>query len=377
MSLPELPFRGAHFRQHKRGYFFLEIYDKETRRRKQVSLGEHQGVAFNQASELARRWSIGDYNPWSDRVEAIDLKDAVDLYLKRAAVDGVADGTVTRRRSVLHLFRDRHPRTRLIDLTPSDVRAFVGQPQLKGWSKYRYFTVLNRFFHVAVDEGWLKSSPMEDLKRPKPPVKRPAFLLKDEFATLIGSLNEQIETEHRAKRLKLLLWLRDFIELATYTGLRRNELRHLRWRDIDFAGGKIHVTQYEGFETKSRKDRTIPLFPQARAVLDRRKREHELVIPAVGGGVLNDRMISRQFREFREEAGIRDVIHLHSLRDTFASWLATEGVNLRLLQEWMGHESIQITERYAYLLPTDAQRYAGAFDVGIANTAELRLPQAV
>lgn len=364
-NLPKLPYRGVHFRQHRtRGSFFAEFRDRETGRRKQVWLGTDQGQAFLEARELSRRWVAGDYDPWRDRKDEITFKDAVALFLKRCSHEDVRPETIDRRRSVIELFREDVRCSLLCDVSTSDVRAFVGQPHLKGWSRYQYYTVLNRFFNVAVEEGWLSENPAAKLKKPKPPEKRPAFLTKEEYVVLQHHLQHKIDNDGRSKSLT---WLRDFIQVAVATGLRRNELRHLRWSDVDLDGGVIHVRQYGTYRTKSGKDRSVPIFPMAREVFERRPQESQLVIPSSKGTLLDGRMISRRFAELRDEVGIRSEIHLHNLRDTFGSWLATEGVNLRLLQQWMGHKSIQTTERYAWLLPTNPGRWAPAFTIPSSN----------
>jgi integrase len=209
-----------------------------------------------------------------------------------------------------------------------------------------------------VEHRWVRENPLDGTKRPSPPEKRPAFLKKEEYVHLIQTIDHRIRSDGRSQSL---VWIRDWIQLAVGTGLRRNELSHLRWRDVDLAKGVIHVTQYGSYRTKSGKDRTVPLFPIAREVFERLECTHELVFASSTGKPRDKRMVTRRFYEMRKLAGINDDISLHSLRDTFASWLATDGVNLRLLQDWLGHSSILMTERYAWLLPTDASRYDGAF----------------
>jgi len=62
-----------------------------------------------------------------------------------------------------------------------------------------------------------------------------------------------------------------------------------------------------------------------------------------------------RFKKALEAAGIRE-IKFHDLRHTYGTLMASGGVPMKLLQEWMGHESLKTTEKYAKWAPKDADR---------------------
>lgn len=141
------------------------------------------------------------------------------------------------------------------------------------------------------------------------------------------------------------------ILVLLYTGLRRSELLFLEWKDIDFDNGLINVQSKPefGFHPKSYKPRSIPICSELRNLL--------LYMPQVGRFVFdngnNDSLYQpnrflKKLKKISKRAEIREV-NLHTLRRTFASHLIMKGVDPRTVQEYPGHSSIQVTEKYFHL----------------------------
>lgn len=158
--------------------------------------------------------------------------------------------------------------------------------------------------------------------------------------------------------------LHDAIILSLNTGLRLGELMRLRWGDIDTQAGIITVPD----EDKRKPGGKVPINKSALAVLECRRAilpsSHEdKVFPPVAGGTLRNN-ISEMFRKMADEAGLnkgvsdtRHKIVFHSLRHTFASWLALAGTDIYRIKTLMRHKSISMTMRYAHLIP-DATKEA-------------------
>jgi integrase len=133
--------------------------------------------------------------------------------------------------------------------------------------------------------------------------------------------------------------------MALYTGMRRGELFRLKWRDIDFDRGFIHIRNPKGGI-----DQTIPLNDGARQVLESVIRTgSEYVFPGRGGRQRTD--IHHQVNRIRDKAGLpKDFRALHGLRHVYASMLASSGqVDMYTLQKLLTHKSPQMTQRYAHL----------------------------
>jgi len=150
------------------------------------------------------------------------------------------------------------------------------------------------------------------------------------------------------------------IVVALKTGMRIGEILALRWIDIDFdtniikVNGSINV-DYERAPTKNGKTRVIPMSYELR---DRLKslmppsaektnlyifgREHD-------GKPHSVFAVSDALKKVAKNLGITEHLHWHKFRHTFASNIAMAGVNMRILQELMGHATILMTERYSHV----------------------------
>jgi integrase len=149
----------------------------------------------------------------------------------------------------------------------------------------------------------------------------------------------------------------NFQILALYTGMRRSELRKLKWADVDLARGFILLRDPKGGE-----DQRVPMNDATAEILKAHPREKggAYVFSGEKGGPRGIRQIADSSRAIRDAAGLpKDFRPNHGLRHTFASHLASSGeVDLYTLQKMMTHKSPQMTQRYAHL--TDAALKRGA-----------------
>ena len=160
---------------------------------------------------------------------------------------------------------------------------------------------------------------------------------------------------------------------AAFTGLRRGELLALRWRDLDFAGCALRVrASYAGgalTSPKSGKVRSVPLAPEVAEALARLAGrewftgEDDLVFPGETGDYLDGSALRRRYNLALRRAGLRP-LRFHDLRHTFGTRVIAK-VDIRRVQEWMGHADVQTTMRYLHFVPRaeDARLVAEAFRV--------------
>ena len=135
------------------------------------------------------------------------------------------------------------------------------------------------------------------------------------------------------------------MKMALLTGMRRGELLGLKWDDVDFERGFIHIRDPKGGQ-----DQKIPLNAKAQKLLQSHPRtDSPYVFPGRGGRKRGD--INHQIKQIKEAAGLpRDFRALHGLRHVFASMLASSGqVDLYTLQKLLTHKSFTMTQRYAHL----------------------------
>lgn len=131
--------------------------------------------------------------------------------------------------------------------------------------------------------------------------------------------------------------LRPLIRFALNTGLRRDELLHLRWPDVNRQRREVVVVAHRA---KNRHRRTVPLNHTAMAALDEAHTLH--------GRVFGYHSISAVFPKAVRKAGLRGVSP-HVLRHSFATRCVEAGIDVETLRKWLGHQSLAVTLRYFHI----------------------------
>jgi len=159
--------------------------------------------------------------------------------------------------------------------------------------------------------------------------------------------------------------------LAFYAGLRRSEMDRLQWEDVDVDRMWLVVRKSK---SEAGTGRRLPIAAPLRPILLRaymlqRRPERGRVLGTMS--VTSGRLVPRAEKAWAKavmeaaERGhelILEPIGLHECRHTYASFLMAAGYTLRELMEYMGHSSLQATERYVKLLPQPADGPDGAAD---------------
>lgn len=153
-------------------------------------------------------------------------------------------------------------------------------------------------------------------------------------------------------------YFENLIITAIYTGMRRRELIHLDYKDIDLKNKLIYVKNKDNFKTKSRKERIIPIHNALIPIFEREKKNY--CFPYIyyqksnniyhKKDIIQEDTLSRNFKNTAKKVGLRDV-GIHTLRHTFASHHAMNGTPIWLIAQWLGHSTIYTTELYAHLCP--------------------------
>lgn len=167
-------------------------------------------------------------------------------------------------------------------------------------------------------------------RRPK---RLPIVLSRQEIQLLISSIPNQ--------KHKLL------IALAYGAGLRVSEIVRLRAQDIDFDRSVIYIRKGKG-----NKDR-ITLLPEKLRIeiskLAACKIKQDYLFESQRGGRMKGRTAQKIFENTLKKTGIKKFATFHSLRHSFATHLIENGVNLRYVQDLLGHQNIRTTERYTHV----------------------------
>jgi len=155
----------------------------------------------------------------------------------------------------------------------------------------------------------------------------------------------------------------NMMKLALYTGMRRGEMFKLRWLDLDFERGFIHIV-----EPKGGKSQKIPMNKNAREIFEGIPQTSEYIFPARGGGPRKD--ISKDLRAIKQAAGLPDHFRaLHGLRHVYATMLASSGqVDMFTLQKLLTHKSPEMTQRYAHYRDEALRRASDIVEGVLSNS---------
>lgn len=151
---------------------------------------------------------------------------------------------------------------------------------------------------------------------------------------------------------------RCMILTALRTGMRVGEIMALSWDDVDFIKDVIHVKHSTArgkmYCTKNNKSRYIPMSSTLREALWSHrlvsKLKGDLVFSNTRGELMQHGSNFKPLKRACRAAGLRQ-ISWHTLRHTFASHMVMLGVPLRIVQDLLGHSTINMTLRYSHLSP--------------------------
>ena len=225
-------------------------------------------------------------------------------------------------------------------ITPNELSAWLAEMQkIKKWQNGTYNRVkaaISKAFKLGVANRKVTQNPVRSVPQKKESIGRVRFLSDEEEIRLKKAL---VNRSHCLPQL----------EIALNTGMRKGEQFSVTWNQIDFERKTIFLDR-----TKNGSSRHVMLNSEALRTLEDLKSEHEKRGLNPSNTLFLDRK-NQPIRDPREwfanatsEAGISGMTW-HILRHTFASRLVMKGVDLKTVQELMGHKTIAMTARYAHL----------------------------
>jgi integrase len=202
----------------------------------------------------------------------------------------------------------------------------------------------------------------------------PGLKFKPEMPTVHNITTEDLNPEQLTRLLDAIeeephVDATAMMRLALFTGMRRGEMFKLKWEDIDFDRGFIHIVDPKGGPSQ-----IIPLNDAARDLFMNHPRLSDLhVFPGRNGARRN---VGKYLRRIKAAAGLpKDFRPLHGLRHVYASMLASSGqVDMYTLQKLLTHKSPLMTQRYAHLRDEGLRRASNlAGDIIKAANGEPKL----
>ncbi|MCH7722805.1 MAG: tyrosine-type recombinase/integrase [Bacteroidetes bacterium] len=208
-----------------------------------------------------------------------------------------------------------------------------------------YFRTLKAALSKAVVWGYIDENPLKKIKPPRLKKSLPVFISKSELELILDKTKT--------------VMLKDLFTTAFYTGMRLGEIVNLVWECVDFKRKVIIVKNINGFTTKNKKERIIPMNSTLETLMMNRFSKtnnvdnNNYIFYRVIGIKLNEDYVSKKFKVAVRDAGLNDNIHFHTLRHSFASRLIQKGASVFVVKELLGHEDIKTTQIYSHLQTQD------------------------
>lgn len=279
------------------------------------------------------------------------LEQALANFLSLLTGKNRSDATIRAYQTDIHQFLTWLHENNIVALSPAQVEraditdylTYLAERKLSGVSRARKVAALREYFRYLVLHGHLAKSPMDTVETPKRERKDRTALTRDEYTALLSYAGGSA---------------RDYAILQVFlqTGLRVSELVALRIDDVDLINHVLRVRLGKGMAA-----RTIELERKATQAIKnylhiRPKTLSEQLFLNYTNEPISERGVRKMVAKYLKLAGIKKKASCHSLRHTFATAKAQQGVSAYRLKDWLGHASLETTQIYIHLGKQNAQR---------------------
>jgi len=239
-------------------------------------------------------------------------------------------------------------------------------------SVHRMLASLRSFMRYLIERGlvpdaplWRPRSTLMGRLTPKLERRLPDLVSVDEAARLVEAPDGNVDAGNSLRDAALL-------ELLYGCGLRVSEAANLDRQNVSLEESTVRVWG------KGSKERQTPLGSKARnalrAYLNAEDAPHGSASPLfrnTHGRRLGVRSIQRIVRHYAKRSGLREDVHPHTLRHSYATHLLNGGADLRIVQELLGHSTPSATQVYTHVSQQEAQRvYLAAHPLAHAPTPD-------
>lgn len=242
----------------------------------------------------------------------------------------------------------RKPNADLVkQVDPLGIRAYLGYLHKlnKKSTIARKLSAIRTFFKFLVKQGLLETNPAETIQTPKQEKAIPAYLSVDDMFRLLDSITTNTLAGLRNRAI---------FETIYSSGLRVSELAGLNCGSIDAGRGMLRVLG------KGSRERIVPVGRRALASIKsyrvRLMKEKGIcsdydsaVFLNYRNGRLTPRSIARILDQLVLQCSLMVPVSPHALRHSFATHMLDAGVDLRVVQELLGHKSLSTTQKYTHV----------------------------
>ncbi|NGP75620.1 tyrosine-type recombinase/integrase [Balneolaceae bacterium YR4-1] len=376
----------------RKGIYYIRFFKKVDGKRKQkaLSLGtkdKRQAQKFLlEFEDKFNRGEIDPFNGWTPQMEA--EKKRKKLKGKYLPLDKAADQFVDLRsqankttkknyRRHLEMLMDALGRTMPVtEIVEQDIRDFCFRSDISIATQASYLRHLKVFFRWLHEKEIIREDPTADIKPPKVPQKiTQKTLTKEELEKVFEAFDvyykELKKKGFATKPEQMRLWFKPMIMTTYFCGLRAKEAVNLTWKNVSLDEGFIRITNSDNSNTKSGKDRTLPLRDDLKPWLEQWHKDQGrpldgYVFPSATGvnewSQMDSLSLSKSFKKFAKLANLPDSINLHGLRHSCATDLLRKGVPITHVSKFLGHSSVTVTQIYEHLDENDLKNSINKYD---------------
>lgn len=226
---------------------------------------------------------------------------------------------------------------------PSHVQLWLAKYHFGPVSRNQHLACLKSIFQMAITDGVITQSPatsVAPVRLSKPIRETPTW---EQFQAIVADIRSQ-QLSNCAEESA------DFLEFLGLAGLGQAEATALRWSDIDFKRGTIRT-----FRHKTQSGFSIPIYPQLRSLLERRRPE----VLSGGDIVFRQRTARKALESACRRLGLPAYTQ-RALRRMFVIRAIEKGIDVKVIAEWQGHKDggKLILDTYSHVNPVHSQRMA-------------------
>ncbi|NQS97845.1 MAG: site-specific integrase [candidate division Zixibacteria bacterium] len=337
----------------KQSIYFVRYYlpgQRETHR--QFTIGNVSPRRAKEITERVRAMVIQGVDPNEFSKEDAEknhspsrlrLSELEDLYLQYSAISN-RPKTIKGKQDAFKRFREFTGDVYADSIKPETVESWMASMKMTKTSVNIYLRSIRSMFNWGFKRELIKSNPFTNagIKLYKVPESDPEdYFTLEEVELILKMLKEKSEDMWR------------LVVLALETGGRLSELMALTGKDIDLQNAQV---LFRGPTTKSGQRRYVPLRHEAvekikQWRLKQRQRVFKWKHPT--NASKNFRRLLKELNLWKTSNGTRS---FHTLRHTYVSYLLMAGVNIFTVSRWLGHSSVNVTEKhYGHLIPNSVE----------------------
>jgi integrase/recombinase XerD len=237
--------------------------------------------------------------------------------------------------------------SRIEEVAPENVISHLSEQRGKGLCSKtvnRKLAAIRGLYKYLIREGKVERNPLANIDRAKDWMQLPGALSREEMERLLGQPDLIKAVSLRDKAM---------LELLYATGIRVSELIGLTMNAVNWQVGYLLVMGKGG------KERIVPFGRCAYDSLDRyvetarpalmKKKQNDVIFLNKSGDGFSRQGFWKMVKKYADQAGLRQKVHPHTFRHSFATHLIEGGADLRSVQIMLGHADISTTQIYTHV----------------------------